>query len=87
MSTVACQSHLGFLLLVRPTQVASRVRYGKESRLITLVPHEKGLIQEMGNQDDDRALFITFILLSVAPGSDLGILPLIISCQTSTFNC
>lgn len=30
-----------------------RVRYGKLSRLITLIVDEKGLIQGMGNQDDD----------------------------------
>jgi len=34
-------------------RVTYRVRYGKESRLITIVLNEKGLIQGMGNQDDD----------------------------------
>jgi CubicO group peptidase (beta-lactamase class C family) len=40
---------------IRPggKRVAYRVRYGKESRLITLVLDEKGLIQGLGNQDDD----------------------------------
>jgi len=34
-------------------RVTYRVRYGKLSRLITIVLDEKGLIQGMGNQDDD----------------------------------
>lgn len=34
-------------------RVTYRVRYGNESRLITLVLDENGLIQGMGNQDDD----------------------------------
>ncbi|MFM9874108.1 MAG: serine hydrolase domain-containing protein [Fimbriimonadaceae bacterium] len=33
--------------------VSYRVRYGKESRLITISLDDKGLIQGMGNQDDD----------------------------------
>ena len=46
--------------LVVPVRISSdrkrvtyRVRYGLESRLITLVLDNKGLIQGMGNQDDD----------------------------------
>jgi D-alanyl-D-alanine carboxypeptidase len=40
---------------IRPSgkTVTYRVRYGKESRLITISLDEKGLIQGMGNQDDD----------------------------------